>query len=146
MDVFFSDPCKNIQGDNLPGLMQIYLCGIQCCWWIGCRSMKYWRVFGVLHDLLKMDPAATCEGFTTFIFSGGDEIEIMRLPNTGKGSLAESSGLASGLEINNIAAGPARNRDAGLRVASPAQYGNDGSVRMGSLVCGRSQWEMKQSH
>lgn len=112
--------------------------------WVGYRTMDYEQVVKIFLDLLEMDAAEVGEDYTLFRFSGGDELEVMKISGNEQISGTWQQGPVPGLEVDSMAAGISRIRDAGLRITSPLQYGNDGSCWVHFLLPDGSEWELKQ--
>lgn len=112
--------------------------------WAGYRSRNYELVVKIFRELLKMDPVEAGEDYQIFRFSGGDELEIMKISGDEEVSGTGPLGAVPGLVVDNIAAGVSRIRDAGLNATSPVQYGNDGSCWVHFQLPDGSEWELKQ--
>ena len=112
--------------------------------WVGYRSRDYESVVKIFKNILKMDAAEAGEEYTLFRFSGGDELEIIKISGDEQVFGTGRLGPVPGLVVDNIAAGLSRIRDAGLNITSPVQYGNDGSCWVHFQLPDGSEWELKQ--
>ncbi len=112
--------------------------------WVGYRSRDYESVVKIFKNLLKMDATEAGEEYTLFRFSGGDELEIMKISGVEQVFGTGRLGAVPGLVVDNIASGLSRIRDAGLNITSSVQYGNDGSCWVHFQLPDGSEWELKQ--
>ena len=111
--------------------------------WVGYRARNYQPVVKIFQKVLQMDTAEAGEDYTLIRFSGGDELEIMKVSGEDHVTGAGRSATVPGFVVDSISEGISRIRDVGLSITSPVQYGNDGSCWVHFQLPDGSEWELK---